>query len=192
MDSKIILNLLGRRRRVTAPLLNRFLQNPHLRSAHYSAELVSTESHSPELPYSRLTPCLDLNEPESTQKSQGSRSRAELLLSLPHVLAQRSPVWINNPTGQELHHIEPAVSFGALKRMASIPIHHLRTGAASPHASCSGSSALGRWGQPCRPFAQAQSTSASSCSHFSSFPKPSRQARELLQQSTRLYGVDVQ
>lgn len=61
MDSKIILNLLGRRRRVTSPLLNRFLQNPHLRSAHYSAELVSTESHSPELPYSRLTPCLDLN-----------------------------------------------------------------------------------------------------------------------------------
>lgn len=64
-----------------------------------------------ELLYVEFTPCLDPSEAESAEKAPGSKSQAEVLLSLPHVLAQHSPAWINNPTEQELYHLNAVVSF---------------------------------------------------------------------------------
>lgn len=123
MDSKIILNLLGREEQeLQLLLLNRFCQNPHLRFARPLAKGWSVQRAMPgELLYFRFAPCLDLNESESIQKSRESKSQAEVLLSLPHVLAQRCTAWINNPTKQELHHLKTVVSFKHWKEWQAFP-----------------------------------------------------------------------
>lgn len=96
MDSKIISNLLGRKRRATAPsiiLLHMvFFQNPHLRFVCCLARGWSVQrAMLEELLCVEFTPCLDPSEPESAEEAPGCKSQAEVLLSLPHVLAQHSP-----------------------------------------------------------------------------------------------------
>lgn len=195
MDSKIILNLLGRRRRrVTAP----------------SIKLVSSKPPSVFHMFLSKGPVC----------TEGCAGRAAVLQihTVPwpewvwkhtEIPREQKPSWsftFSSPcTSTALHCLNKQPNqagiaspqhcgfLWTLKRMASISIHAIISIIASPHTSFFSSIWLLRWqGLPCLPASGAEPLCDSAAAICSSLSKPSRQAQELLQQSGRLYGVDEQ